>query len=113
MLFSYKAKSKTGEMSSGTMEAQNRFAISNELRNRGFTPLSIKEKGKGIDFSTLSDKFFSKVKAGELIIMTKNLSGMIKAGLSLFRALSVLQKQTKKRGISTILNSVSTEINSG
>ena len=44
MFFSYKAKSKTGEILEGTMEMQDRFALSRELRSRGYTPISITKK---------------------------------------------------------------------
>ncbi len=114
MLFSYKAKTKTGEIIEGTMEALDRFALSRELRTKGQSPLSIIEKGKfSFDLMEIFNKFFSRVKTSELILMTKNLSGMIKAGLSLYRALSVLQKQTKNVALNKILVSLSNEVNSG
>lgn len=113
MLFSYKAKLNTGEISEGTMESKDRFSVSRELHARGFTPISIKEERKSFDLSSLTGGLFSRVKTSELILLTKNLSGMIKAGLSLYRALSVLQKQTKKKKLNDILASISAEINSG
>jgi len=114
MLFSYTAKSKTGEIFESILEAADRFALSHELRSRGYIPLSIREKNKG-----LADKFsvltgvFSKVSVAEQIIFTKNLSGMILAGLSLSRALSVLKKQTKNSKFGKILSSLMADINSG
>ena len=114
MLFTYSAKSKTGEILESMLESDDRYALSRELRSRGYVPLSITEKNKG-----LADKFlilsgtFSKVKVGEQIIFTKNLSGMIKAGLSLSRALSVLKKQTKNPKLNKILTSVTNDIDSG
>jgi type IV pilus assembly protein PilC len=115
MLFTYSAKSKTGEMTEGVLEAADRFSIARDLRARGYTPLSVteKEENLGSKFSTLFAGVFSKVKIGEQIIFTKNLSGMIRAGLSLSRALSVLKKQTKNQKFSEILTSISTSINSG
>ena len=114
MLFSYSAKSKTGEINEGVLEATDRFSLARDLRSRGYNPLSVSEKS-----GNFSDKFsfftgiFSKIKVSEQIIFTKNLSGMIKAGLSLNRALSVLKKQTKNPRFSKILTSLSTDINSG
>lgn len=114
MLFSYSAKSKTGEILEGAVNAVDRYALSRELRSRGQVPLSITEKKEG-----LADKFFklsdilTRVNIGEQIILTKNLSGMIKAGLSLSRALSVLNKQTKNPKLSKILVSISADINAG
>ncbi|MBU0998926.1 type II secretion system F family protein [Patescibacteria group bacterium] len=114
MLFSYSAKSKTGEIFESILEATDRYALSHDLRSRGYIPLSITEKKKGLEekFSNFSNLFL-KVKITEQIIFTKNLSGMVKAGLSLSRALSVLKKQTKNPKLSKILTSAVNDINAG
>jgi type IV pilus assembly protein PilC len=114
MLFIYTAKSKTGEIVESILDAKDRFSLARDLRSRGFIPLSIREKDKDLNerFSMITG-MFSKVSNSELIIFTKNLSGMVKAGLSLYRALSVLQKQTKNVKFNKILTSMSADINSG
>ncbi len=114
MLFSYKAKLKSGEIFESTMEAADRFSLSREIKSRGNIPISITEKkDKSFDFSSLFGRIFSRVKTEELIIFTKNLSGMVKAGLSLYRALLVLKKQTKNVTFGKILISLNNEINAG
>ena len=114
MLFSYKAKSKEGETIEGVLDAVDRLALAHELRSHGSTPLFIVEKGKSFsDRMSIFTNMLSKVSVNEQIILTKNLSGMLKAGLSLFRALSVLKKQTKNVKLDNILTSLSSEINSG
>ena len=114
MLFSYSAKSKTGEIFESTIEAASRFAVARDLKSRGYAPLSITEKKENFmgRFSGILN-IFSKISVSEQIIFTKNLSGMLKAGLSLSRALSVLQKQTKNAKFNKILLIVSNDINSG
>ncbi|OIO29943.1 hypothetical protein COX93_00340 [Candidatus Nomurabacteria bacterium CG_4_10_14_0_2_um_filter_30_12] len=114
MLFKYKAKLKNGEIFEGTMDSTDRLSLSRELRSRGNIPISITEQNNNsFNFLSVFQHFFSKVKNEELIIFTKNLSGMLKAGLSLFRALSVLKKQTKNVVLNKILTSLSDEINAG
>jgi type IV pilus assembly protein PilC len=114
MLFSYKAKSKNGEIFEGTLESTDRFSLSRELKSRGNFPRSIKEKKDDpFNFLSMFHLLFSKIKTEEQIIFTKNLSGMLQAGLSLYRALSVLKKQTKNATFSKILTSLSSEINAG
>ncbi|HEV7424696.1 MAG TPA: type II secretion system F family protein [Candidatus Paceibacterota bacterium] len=114
MLFYYKAKSKESRIIEGTIEAPDRFAVSRDIKSRGDSPLSIREKNTGtFNVMGIFSNIFSKVSVAELIIFTKNLSGMLRAGLSLYRALSVLQKQTKKPKLSKILASLSVDINSG
>ena len=113
MLFSYRAKSKGGEITEAILESLDRFSVARDLRSRGYVPLSITE-AKGSFMSKLSGlDLFSRVSVSEQIILTRNLNGMLKAGLSLYRALSVLKKQTKNPTLGKILISLSDEINSG
>ena len=97
------------------LEAADRFALSRDLRSRGLTPFSIAEKGKNFSdkFTEFSSNIFAKVKLSEQILFTKNLSGMLKAGLPLSRALLVLKKQTKNPKLGLILTSISSDINAG
>ncbi|OGI64350.1 hypothetical protein A2914_01800 [Candidatus Nomurabacteria bacterium RIFCSPLOWO2_01_FULL_41_21] len=114
MIFTYKTKLPSGEIFEGTMEALDRFALSRELRSRGQTPLSLKEKSRMVlDPMVFLNNLFAGINAGELILLTKNLGGMIKAGLSLSRALSVLEKQTKNAKLKNVFISLSAEINAG
>jgi type IV pilus assembly protein PilC len=114
MIFTYKAKSQNGEIVEDVLEAENRFDASRELRSRNLTPISITEKKTDVLASfDFTQKIFSRVKTSHLILFSKNLSGMLKAGLSLSRALSVLQKQTKNPNLNKIIADLSKEINSG
>lgn len=113
MLFYYKAKKNTGEIIEGNINASDRFLAARELKAKDFSPLIIKEKKSSALTSINFKNIFSKVKVQEKIILTKNLSGMLKAGLSISRCLSVLQKQTKNEALRKILVSISTEIDGG
>ena len=114
MLFSYKAKSKTGEIIEGISDFSDRPALARDLRSRGYTPISISEKKKNfLNIISGFNRILGRVSVGEQIIFTKNLSGMLRAGLSLSRALSVLQKQTKNSFFNKILVSLSGDINTG
>ncbi|HNW71345.1 MAG TPA: type II secretion system F family protein [Candidatus Paceibacterota bacterium] len=114
MNFFYKAKNKDGQIIEGTMESADRFSLSRELRSRGLVPVLVSQKKGGLmDLNGLTQKLFGKVKVQEKILFTKNLSGMISAGLSLSRAVSVLKKQTKNTKLNNILTGLENEINSG
>ncbi len=114
MLYSYKIKLKNGQLFEGTQEATDRFSLAREFREKGDTPLSISEKKSNyLENIEIFDKLFSKVKVSEQIVFTKNLSGMLRAGLSLARAISVLKKQTKNKALNKALNSIATDIDGG
>ncbi len=114
MLFKYKAKLQNGEMIEGELEAVDRFSASRDLHARGATPITIETKSKGrSQIEEAFESIFEGISTGELVILTKNLGGMLKAGLSLSRAISVLEKQTKNKKLVKVLGSLQNEINAG
>ncbi|MFA6000335.1 MAG: type II secretion system F family protein [Candidatus Paceibacterota bacterium] len=114
MLFSYTAK-KDGVIVEDTINAVDRFAVSRELHSRGLVPLTIKEKGNTVSFNPMVflNNFLGRVNQVDLIIFTRNLSGMLKAGLPLSRALTVLEKQTEKPVFKKVFATLSAEVNGG
>ena len=113
MQFTYTARGANGEMIEGVIEAVDRFALAHDLRGKGNVPLAITEKKQNfLELSALL-KIFERVKVSELILFTRNLSGMIRAGLSLSRAISVLLKQTKNPALAKILKSLESDIAGG
>lgn len=113
MLFNYRAKSKEGEIVEGLLNLPDRFAVARDLRSRGYNPISVSEKKNGLNIILILNRIFGRVSVNEQIVLTKNLSGMLKAGLSLARALSVLEKQTKNPALTKIFASISADINAG
>ena len=106
-------KTKEGEIIESSKEALDRFSLARELRSSGNLPISISVHNTFFDPLKSFKKIFAKVSINEQIIFCKNLSGMLYAGLSPFRALSVLKKQTQNLEFNKILIFLSDEINSG
>ena len=115
MRFSYKIHTLTGSVKEGVTEAADRTAAIALVRAQGGTILSIEEASKtgGFMKSLGSISFFGSVKLHEKILFTRNLSGMIKAGLALARAVEVLAKQTKNPIMKKVLASILDDINKG
>jgi len=112
MKFKYKAQTKDKKITEGFKDSPDRFSLSRELRDEGLTPISIEEFK---DKKNLSFNFevFGKVSLSEKMIFTNNLSGMLVAGLSLTRALSILEKQSTNIKFNKILTSLVEDINRG
>lgn len=112
MKFKYKAQDKDKKIIEGFKDSQDKFTLARELREQGLIPLSIEENAKGKG-SLLKINLFGHVSLSEKIIFTNNLSGMLTAGLSLTRALSILEKQSKNATFNKILSSLVEEVNKG
>jgi type IV pilus assembly protein PilC len=93
MLFSYKAVRKDGTHYEGTLEAADKFALYRDLHAKGDTVLTVKEKTKGGGLKKLLSFSFGGAKMVDRIMFAKNLAAMLKAGLPLVRALSVMERQ--------------------
>jgi len=116
MKFSYKAQDKKGEIIEGYLEADDKFSLANQLRGEGLTPISVEETKKKSKILFLIDKLdnlIGSVSVYEKITFTRNLGGMIQAGLSLRRSLDVLEKQTKNKKFKIIINSLCKDIDEG
>ncbi|MEA3399135.1 MAG: type II secretion system F family protein [Patescibacteria group bacterium] len=112
MRFKYKVKTKEGKLVEGIVDVPDKMSLSKDLRLKGNTPLSIEEiKSKKIKIDLKN--FFGKVSLSEKIMFSRNLSGMISAGVSLPRALSILGKQTKNKNLKSILQSLIDNIDRG
>ncbi len=113
MKFQYKSQSKTGETIEGVIEAPDKFAAAKQIRDQGEIPLTVKEKGAGAALNISLDGIFGGIKLHEKILLATNLSGMLTAGLSLYRAIEVLRKQAKKKEMIKVLDSLLKEIDAG
>ncbi|HWC57508.1 MAG TPA: type II secretion system F family protein [Candidatus Paceibacterota bacterium] len=92
MKFTYKGRTTAGALVDGTLVAETKGDALLAIRDSGIKPILIAQK-KGFSFKT-NIVLFKRVKLSEKIMFTKNIAGMLKAGLPLSRALEVLRKQT-------------------
>ena len=113
MKFKYKIQDTNNEIIEGVVEATDKFSLARDFREKGQVPILIEESdGKG-GLSIFKKNLFGKVKLSEKITFTNNLSGMLSAGLSLSRALSILEKQSTNPIFTNILHDIVEEINKG
>jgi type IV pilus assembly protein PilC len=109
--FAFKAVDLQGVPSRGELDADNKQAVSQQLRAKGLIVLDIEEQ-KSAD---LGDYFgrFKRVKAQELTIATRQLSTMISSGMSLLRALYVLEEQARSDKFREAITNVRMDVEAG
>jgi type IV pilus assembly protein PilC len=113
-IFKYKAINKHGQPYENTIEVDDRFAVYRMIKESGDTIIYANEvKSKAALSLTKITSFFGKVKSHEKITFAKNLAAMIEAGLSVTRALAVMEKQTKNNRFKTVLTELGNDISKG
>ncbi len=111
MKFSYKGKNQSGVIVNGTIVANDRAEAVTLVRESGIIPVLL-EKKKGFSFGG-SISLFKGVSLAEKIIFTKNIAGMLRAGLPLSRALMVLSKQTSNAYFKSVITTLLETIDKG
>lgn len=105
MKFSYKGRNSAGAMVTGVIEADERSDAVLTIRDSGITPILVEKKSAGFNIE-IGGNLFESVSLSQKIMFTKNLAGMLKAGLALSRALDVLHRQTSNKYFKKIINNL-------
>jgi type IV pilus assembly protein PilC len=93
------------------VEAEDKQSVAAQLRAKGLIVLDIEEQ-KPTDVGDLLGRF-KKVKAHELTVATRQLSTMISSGMSLLRALYVLEDQAENDKLKETFSQVRKDIEAG
>src|SRR3954454_24883660 len=107
--FAYKALDPTGTTVQGEIEAEDKVAVASQLRSRGLIVVDIDEQGGGGDIF----ERFKKVKADELTVATRQFSTMVSSGMSMLRALYVLEEQQDNPKLKDAFSQVRKDVEAG
>jgi len=115
--FIYHGENAQGKKVSETVTVDDRYAVYDIARSNGHTVVSIEESsgfslGNLFDMEAINYKL-GKVKQDELVMVTRNLGSMLTAGLTVTRALSVIERQTKNVKLKGVMKRVVESINKG
>lgn len=111
--FTYKIRNKHGEIFETTSTAKDKFELYDQIRKEGAEFIEIHEEGEGRFSIERFNELLGTIKEHEKVILTRNLSAMIGAGLSLIRALNILERQTKNQKLKMTLSGLSSDIRKG
>lgn len=96
MRFDFLASTKDGKIRDGNYEASNKEQVIEYILKQDLTPISIKEGKKSIMQKSGGISLFSKVSASDKILLTRNLSSMIAAGMDILEAIEILYDDAEK-----------------
>jgi type IV pilus assembly protein PilC len=112
--FEYAVRDRSGKLVKGRIEASNSAAVANRLKTMGLAPITIDEvSSTGLKRELSIPGFGNKVKLKDLSIMSRQLSTMITAGLSILRSLNILAEQTENKTLGKVLSQVRSDVETG
>ena len=109
-VWAFRAVDALGAPVKGELAGPSVDAVNDQLRQRGLTVLGVEPKRKPLEIDL--DRF-NKHKPHDLMVMTRQLATMISAGLTLLRALTVLEDQTENKRLRQALADVRKDVEAG
>ncbi len=113
MKFHYIASNQQGTLAEGNEEAASTAELLTLLAGRGLKPISVKQL-KGSDAITYSRAFLgTRITINDKIFLTKYLSIMLKVGIDLFQAITILLADFDKSTLRALLAEIRENLERG
>ena len=121
-IYRYRAVSSSGEVAVGELDAANESEIVDRLRDRGLMPMqiahaagaAIASSGVAVTKGTKRRWFESKtVTRDQLLAVTRELATLLRAGLTLDRALEILGGLAPTPAVATMLQGIRDDVRGG
>jgi type IV pilus assembly protein PilC len=109
--FAFKALDLAGSPTKGEIEASDKQTVASQLRSKGLIVVDIEEKAAANAGDILAR--FRRVKADDLVIASRQLATMVQSGMSLLRALYVIEEQTESDKLREVWIEVRKDVEAG
>jgi type IV pilus assembly protein PilC len=106
----FKAMDVAGAKAAGEVDAESKQAVSDQLKQRGLIVLDIADKHSSKEIKL---EFLRRVKSSELTVMTRQLATMVNSGMTILRALYVLEAQTENELLQETIVKVRKDVEAG
>jgi type IV pilus assembly protein PilC len=106
----FKAMDMTGAKATGEVDAETKQVVADQLKQRGLIVLDIADKHSSKEIKL---SFLERIKAEDLTIMTRQLSTMVSSGMTILRALYVLEAQTESKPLVEVLIKIRKDVEAG
>ena len=106
----FKAMDLAGIPAKGEVEAVSKQDVADQLKQRGLIVLDIAGKYRSKE---LKLEIFSRVKANDLAIATRQLATMVSSGMTILRSLHVLETQSESKLLKETLGAVRQDVEAG
>ena len=111
--FAYKARSSGGELVEGVLESADSGAVASQLFNLGITPVEITPTGAPRPAVSAGGLFSQKITSTDLMLFSRQMYTLLKAGVPIMRALTGLQDSTTNKAFAGVIRDVRESLDAG
>ena len=108
----YKARNPLGQSVAGEVEGESREHVFQRISEQGLIPTSVKKRPEKATFASVVGNFGSANRE-KLIIFTKKLRTLYRAGIPIMRALTIIERGAKELGLEEELKGIKSDLHSG
>jgi type IV pilus assembly protein PilC len=109
--YAFKALDLAGSATKGEIEGADKQTVASQLRSKGLIVVDIEERGSTGAGDLLAR--FRRVKSDDLVIASRQLATMVQSGMSLLRALYVIEEQTESDKLREVWIDVRKDVEAG
>ena len=106
----FKAMDLAGVPAGGEVEANSKQDVADQLKERGLVVIDIAHKYRSKE---LNLELFAHVKAKDLAVASRQLATMVTSGMTILRALHVLETQTESKLLANTVAQVRQDVEAG
>lgn len=110
--FNYKARTISGQMMTGQLDADNERMLISKLSAMGYAVISVEQVKKTQPLKDIFSKF-QRIHLKSISIFARQFSTMINAGLSLVKCLDILSQQTEDKKLQEVIKQVKQAVEDG
>ncbi len=110
--YSYSAKTKTGQVTSGVVEAASIGEANALLRDRALQAVTLKEK-KSAGLVATIDGLFNRITAKEVTFFSRQFAVLINASIPVVRSLKTLIRQTENTRFKLVIADIAAAVEGG
>ena len=111
--FFYKGRTNRGDSIEGNISAPNSDAVATQLFNSGITPIDIHEQAEKPASIKLNNLFGERVGLDELILFSRQMYTLMKAGVPITRSITSLAESSNNAALHNALLTIVEELESG
>jgi MSHA biogenesis protein MshG len=112
--FSYKGRNNKGEMVKGLLDSLNASALAKHLLSIDITPIEITPSSKPVqDFDWSANLFEERIEPLDVMMFSRQMYTLLKAGIPIMNALSGLLSSTKNKALVKVISEIRLSLDSG
>lgn len=113
-LFNYKGRNAAGGLVQGALESADASAIASQLFSQNITPIEIVAASNTNQFSFDTASWFEeKIESLDVMLFSRQMYTLLKAGIPIMNALSGLQASTKNKALAHVVGELRSSLDGG